>query len=161
MIGADLNGHVREGNRGGDEDVIGGHRFGTRSPEGQAIMDVAKRLDLVVVNTFFGKKEEHRVTYKSGSRSTQINYVLCKRRQLKEVGDCKVIPGEGVAKQHRLLVVRMTFQVKAENRTRTKPKIKWCKLKEKEFRDKLQQEVEESCGRGNHCWKSGRTQRAV
>ena len=97
----------------------------------------------------------------SGGRSTQFDYVLCKRRHLKEFGDCEVILGEGVAKQHRLLVVRMTFQVKAKNRTRTKPKIKWWKLKEKEFRDKLQQEVEESCGRGNHCWKSGRTKRAV
>ena len=62
------------------------------------------------------------MTYKSGGRSTQFDHVLCKRRHLKEFGDREVIPGEGVAKQHGLLVARMAFQVKGENRRRTKPK---------------------------------------
>ncbi|KAK3515926.1 hypothetical protein QTP86_020334, partial [Hemibagrus guttatus] len=32
------------------------------------VMDFAKRMDMAVVNTYFQKREEHRVTYKSGGR---------------------------------------------------------------------------------------------
>ncbi|KAK3557864.1 hypothetical protein QTP86_003257 [Hemibagrus guttatus] len=65
VIGADFNGHVGEGNTG-DEEVMG--RFGVkeRSLEGQMVVDFAKRMDMAVVNTYFQKREEHRVTYKSG-----------------------------------------------------------------------------------------------
>ncbi|MCJ8749168.1 hypothetical protein PDJAM_G00173260 [Pangasius djambal] len=36
------------------------------------VVDFAKRMDMAVVNTYFQKREEHRVTYKSGGRSTQV-----------------------------------------------------------------------------------------
>ncbi|KAK3508661.1 hypothetical protein QTP70_003111, partial [Hemibagrus guttatus] len=88
VIGADFNGHVGEGNTG-DEEVMG--RFGVkeRNLEGQMVVDFAKRMDMAVVNTYFQKREEHRVTYKSGGRSTQVDYILCRRDNLKEISDCK------------------------------------------------------------------------
>ena len=65
-----------------------------------------------MLNTYFNKREEHRVTYKSGGRSTPVDYIVCRRAYLKEMGDCKVIAGDYVAKQHRLLVCRMTLETK-------------------------------------------------
>ena len=53
--------------------------------------------------------------YKSGGRSTQVDYIICRRACLKEIGDCKVIAGDNVAKQHRLLVCRMTFRAGAQD----------------------------------------------
>ncbi|KAK3548724.1 hypothetical protein QTP70_018470 [Hemibagrus guttatus] len=49
-------------------------RFGVkeRNLEGQMVADFAKRMDMAMVNTYFQKREEHRVTYKSGGRSTQV-----------------------------------------------------------------------------------------
>ena len=85
VIGADLNGHVGEGNTG-DERVMGRYEVRERNEEGQRIVDFAKRMDMAVLNTYFKKKEEHRVTYQSGGRRTQVDYVLCRRSQLKEVG---------------------------------------------------------------------------
>ncbi|KAK3558663.1 hypothetical protein QTP86_023102, partial [Hemibagrus guttatus] len=110
VIGADFNGHVGEGNTG-DEEVMG--RFGVkeRNLEGQMVVDFAKRMDMGVVNTYFQKREEHRVTYKSGGRSTQVDYILCRRGNLKEISDCKVVVGESVARQHRMVVCRMTLMV--------------------------------------------------
>ncbi|KAK3517039.1 hypothetical protein QTP70_033133 [Hemibagrus guttatus] len=70
VIGADFNGHVGEGNRG-DEEVMGKFGVKERNLEGQMVVDFAKRMDMGVVNTYFQKREEHRVTYKSGGRSTQ------------------------------------------------------------------------------------------
>ncbi|KAK3574354.1 hypothetical protein QTP86_005145 [Hemibagrus guttatus] len=65
VIGADFNGHVGEGNTG-DEEVMGKFGVKERNLEGQMVVDFAKRMDMAVVNTYFQKREEHRVTYKSG-----------------------------------------------------------------------------------------------
>ncbi|KAK3568499.1 hypothetical protein QTP86_008605 [Hemibagrus guttatus] len=65
VIGADFNGHVSEGNTG-DEEVMGKIGVKERNLEGQMVVDFAKRMDMGVVNTYFQKREEHRVTYKSG-----------------------------------------------------------------------------------------------
>ncbi|KAK3529353.1 hypothetical protein QTP70_029338, partial [Hemibagrus guttatus] len=71
VIGADFNGHVGEGNTG-DEEVMGKFGVKERNLEGQMAVDFAKRMDMAVVNTYFQKREEHRVTYKSGGRRTQV-----------------------------------------------------------------------------------------
>ncbi|KAK3541116.1 hypothetical protein QTP86_015744, partial [Hemibagrus guttatus] len=108
VIGADFNGHVGEGNRG-DEEVMGKFGVKERNLEGQMVVDFAKRMDMALVNTYFQKREEHRVTYKSGGRRTQLDYILCRRGNLKEISDCKVVVGESVARQHRMVVCRMTL----------------------------------------------------
>ena len=84
VLGADLNGHVGEGNIGGEE-IMGRYGAGTRNKEGSMVVDFGKRMDLAIVNTYFKKKDEHRVTYKSGGKSTQVDYVMCRRRNLKEM----------------------------------------------------------------------------
>ncbi|KAK3525884.1 hypothetical protein QTP70_010940 [Hemibagrus guttatus] len=65
VIGADFNGHVDEGNTG-DEEVMGKFGVKERNLEGQMVVDFAKRMDMALVNTYFQKREEHRMTYKSG-----------------------------------------------------------------------------------------------
>ncbi|KAI5609143.1 hypothetical protein C0J50_6145, partial [Silurus asotus] len=71
VIGADFNGHVGEGNRGD-----GRYGFKERNVEGQMLVDFAKRMEMAVLNAYFEKMEDHRVTYKSGGRCTQVDYVL-------------------------------------------------------------------------------------
>ena len=70
VIGADFSGHVGEGNRG-DEDVIGRYGDKERNADGQRVVDFAKGTNMTVVNTYF-RKEEHRMTYKSGGRCSQM-----------------------------------------------------------------------------------------
>ena len=45
---------------------MGRYRAGTRNKVGSMVVDFAKKMDLAVVNTYFKKKHEHRVTYKIG-----------------------------------------------------------------------------------------------
>ena len=53
-------------------------RFGIqdRNAEGQMVVDFAKRMEMAVVNIFFQKRQEHKVIYKSGDQSTQVDYIL-------------------------------------------------------------------------------------
>ena len=61
VLGADLNGHVDEGNIE-DEEMMGRYVAGIRNKEGSMVVDFAKRMDLAIVNTYFKKKDEHMVT---------------------------------------------------------------------------------------------------
>ena len=86
-----------EGNIG-DEEIMG--RFGarTRNKEGSMVVNFGKRMDLAIVDTYFKKKDEHKVMYESGRKSTQVVYVMYRRKNLKKMFDCKVIVNECVAK---------------------------------------------------------------
>ncbi|KAK3555512.1 hypothetical protein QTP86_021305 [Hemibagrus guttatus] len=84
VIGADFNGHVGEGNRG-DEEVMGKFGVKERNLEGQMVVDFAKRMDMAVVNTYFQKREEHRVTYKSGAGQ------MDKRKDLSEFDKDQIV----------------------------------------------------------------------
>ncbi|KAK3516909.1 hypothetical protein QTP70_028200 [Hemibagrus guttatus] len=65
-------------------------KFGVkqRNLEGQMVVDFAKRMDMAVVNTYFQKREEHRVTYKSGDlrrSSFYFSYMYEEVRSSREV----------------------------------------------------------------------------
>ncbi|KAK3569470.1 hypothetical protein QTP86_031432 [Hemibagrus guttatus] len=145
VIGADFNGHVGEGNTG-DEEVMGKFGVKERNLEGQMVVDFAKRMDMGVVNTYFQKREEHRVTYKSGGRRTQVDYILCRRGNLKEISDCKVVVGESVARQHRMVVCRMTLMVCKKKRSKIEKKTKWWKLKKEECCEEFRQKLRQALG---------------
>ncbi|KAK3574634.1 hypothetical protein QTP86_011546 [Hemibagrus guttatus] len=145
VIGADFNGHVGEGNTG-DEEVMGKFGVKERNLEGQMVVDFAKRMDMGVVNTYFQKREEHRVTYKSGGRRTQVDYILCRRGDLKEISDCKVVVGESVARQHRMVVCRMTLMVCKTKRSKIEKKTKWWKLKKEECCEEFRQKLRQALG---------------
>ncbi|KAK3528880.1 hypothetical protein QTP70_011755 [Hemibagrus guttatus] len=65
----------------GDEEVMGKFGVKERNLKGQMVVDFAKRMDMGVVNTYFQKREEHRVTYKSGAR--QHRMVVCRMTLMK------------------------------------------------------------------------------
>ena len=64
VLGADLNGHVGKENIKREE-IMGRYCAGTRNKERSMVVNFGKRMDLAIVNTYFKKKDEHRVTYKS------------------------------------------------------------------------------------------------
>ena len=50
--------------------------------------------DLSIVYTFFEKRPNHVVTYKSGGRQSQIYFLMYRRQQMDEVNNCKVVNGK-------------------------------------------------------------------
>ena len=143
VVGADLNGHVGEGNNG-DEECMGRHGLGKRNNEGQAVVDFAKRRELAITNTYFVKKPAHRVTYSSGGRSLQVDYIMVRRRRIKQVMDTKVIVGESVAKQHRIVVSAIIIWTKWRKAPKLVKRIKWWKLKDSKVNSKFKMDVIES-----------------
>ena len=53
VIGADLKGHVGEGNQGNERDM-GKYGYGARN-EGQVITEFAHRMDMAILNTHYNK----------------------------------------------------------------------------------------------------------
>nr|XP_032523145.1 craniofacial development protein 2-like [Danaus plexippus plexippus] len=127
IVGGDLNGHVGRAAETFDR-VHGGFGYGRRNAEGENILRTCIASDLAVVNTFFQKTPQHLITYKSGSHSTQIDYLLTRRCHISKVTNCKVIPGESLTAQHRLLVMDYVVTPKKKVAEKRKPRIRWWLL---------------------------------
>ena len=123
VLGADLNGHVGEGIIE-DEEVMGRYGAGTGNKEGSTVVDFAKRMNLAIVITYFKKKHKHRVTYKSGRKKYPNKLCDVHKEDLKEMCDCQVMVNECVAKQHRMVVCRMSLMKKKEKDRESKAKDK-------------------------------------
>jgi hypothetical protein len=60
--------------------VRGGKGYGKRNEEGEHMLEMAESTDLFVANTAFQKRDEHKITFKSGNNRSQIDYILVRRR---------------------------------------------------------------------------------
>ena len=123
----DWNGHVGA-DALGYEVVHGGHAFGKRNKEGERILEFALANDLIVGNTLFLKRESHLVTYSSGGKRTQVDYVLYRRSFRRTVTNVKVIPGEEVVQQHFLLVCDFTVRIPPQKKRKFVPRLRTWKL---------------------------------
>ncbi|KAH1190889.1 Pre-mRNA-processing protein 40B [Glycine max] len=129
FLGGDLNGHVGSGARG-FEGVHGGFGLGEMNGEGKSILEFSEALDLSIANTWFKKREEHLITYKSGGTCSQIDFFLIRKSDRKYCLNCKVIPGESLTTQHRVLVMDVRIRDRAKRRSPlVAPRIKWWHLK--------------------------------
>ena len=64
-----------------------------------------------------------------------IDNIMVRREEIRSIKDCKVIPGECVASQHRLVVVDMNVVMTRKSRPRIKQqKKKWRNLEKDEFK---------------------------
>ncbi|GKB65575.1 retrovirus-related pol polyprotein LINE-1, partial [Tanacetum coccineum] len=113
----------------GDTGVHGGFGYGVRNEEGRVILDFDIAHDLVVVNSHFKKRYHHLVTFRSGGRCTQIDYLLMQTRDLKVCKDCRVFPREACSSQHSLLALDILFKsVQREREGCALPRILWKNL---------------------------------
>ncbi|XP_060809063.1 uncharacterized protein LOC106136266 [Amyelois transitella] len=133
LVAGDFNGHV--GQTAPKDSVIHGNfGYGTSNSQGIDIMNVATQFDLPIANTYFQKKDEHIITYKSGGSASQIDYFLCDRSILRYFRDCKVIPGEPLTTQHRLLVACLQIPNwnQKQKHLKSEPSIKWQNMQKPE-----------------------------
>ena len=105
-------------------------------PRRDSILSFAQAYNLVLANTYFQKKDEHLITYKSGDRCSTVDYIITRREKLNTIKDCKVIPGECAITQHRILVVDDKTSLRSMARPRKRnPQSRWWKIKKQEEKD--------------------------
>ena len=104
VLGGDFNGHVGKDARQ-YVGFHGGFGFGELNEEDKTILNFSMAYDFKIVNTCFKKREEHLITFKSGVTCSQIDFFLVRNTDKRIYKDCKVIPGESLTTQHRVLVL--------------------------------------------------------
>jgi len=90
IFGGDLNEHIGTGNTKLTERIRGIWGIDTENVEGVNIVDFALATDLAILNTFFKKREDQLNIYRSVNKSSQIDFLLCRKEHLKEIKNCKV-----------------------------------------------------------------------
>jgi hypothetical protein len=110
FIGGYLNGHVGS-TRVCFDGVHGSFGHGSRNQEGDSILNFVLAYDLIVANTLFRKRVSHLVTFSSGQHCSQIDFILARREDRHTCLDCKVIPGECVVPEYKLVVAYFRFWV--------------------------------------------------
>ena len=79
--------------------------------------------NLVVRNSYFTKKDNHPILYQSGGINSQIDCILVRRLDFKLVRDIKVILGEEMVTQHRMLVSDIEWKFTKLNKKSFAPKL--------------------------------------
>ena len=108
--------------------------------EGRRILDMAQRNDLMVCNTRYKKKDDHLITYSSGGRKSQLDFVLVKQSDAKNLKNCIVMPGNDIVSQHRTVVIEWWRSKESKRKDRKIEKFKTWQLKKEgtKFREKVQ-----------------------
>ena len=68
----------------------------------------------------------------AGAYSAPHWLIRVKRKNIKEIRDCKVILGESVARQQVMVIAKMVLKVQRKRGVITESKIKWKRLHEEE-----------------------------
>jgi hypothetical protein len=125
FIEGNLNRHVGS-TRVSFDRVHGGFGYGSRNQEGEGMLNFALAYDLIVANTLFRKRVSHLVTFSSGQHCSQIDFILARREDRHACFDYKVIPGECVVPQHKLVVADFHFRVHLQRSKRVQAsRMKW------------------------------------
>ncbi|XP_037783689.1 uncharacterized protein LOC119579915 [Penaeus monodon] len=141
-----MNGHVHSGNDAISR-IHGGNARGNGDEDREKVNGLALFFDIVLRNTLFRKRNEHLITYKSGDKASQIDFLLYRWRKIREIKNCKVIPGDHVTGQYCLVVIDLSIAIsqKQKRKTTTRRRINWFKVKEnyfqQEFKDRILREL--------------------
>ena len=108
ITGANLDGNVGM-ERTGFEKYFGGNGYG---------LEFVGAMDMMISKTRYKKKEERLITNASGGARSQIDYLLTRREHKHIVEDCKVLPGEAVVSQYKLVATELRIVKKIKSKLR-------------------------------------------
>ena len=141
IIGGDMNGHIGS-DRAEFKEVRGLHGFGDVNREGETILEFAKNQNLRILNTYFKKDRNKTVTYASGGAETQLDFVLMRPNPDMTAVDCRAIPGESCAYQHRPVRADIKASCMKRRKVGGRKKLKTWKLKDETVREEYENRLE-------------------
>ncbi|KAG8227463.1 hypothetical protein J437_LFUL011629 [Ladona fulva] len=140
IVGEHFNGHA--GKKKSEVGRInGGWNYGNRNRKGNQIIYFAIALDVAIANT--AEDITTALTFKNGKNKSQIDYIMCRRKHLREVRNVKVINGDSVVAPYRLVVadLNILLRKRSERTNQREQRIKWWKLKEDELSRNADKEI--------------------
>ena len=114
IVTGDFNAVVGQENDG-IENIMGIHGCGTRSDNGQRLIDLCQENDLVIGGTLFPHKNIHKTTWISpdGRTKNQIDHILINKKWKGSLQDVRVFRGADIFSDHHLLVCKLKLKLKA------------------------------------------------
>ena len=88
--------------------VHGGRGFGSCNADG--VLDLCAAAYLAITKTYFIKPGSYLVTYQSGNSHTQVDYILTRPSDLKQIQNVKMIGVVKYVTQHKLLVCQINLR---------------------------------------------------
>lgn len=139
IVMGDLNAQVGS-ERLGFETSLGPYGWGPRNNEGIKLLDLCLRNELVLGNSWFKKRDSHRITRYGwdGVQKSVIDYFLVNKNFKKHLIDVKVIPSVALDSDHRLLVAMLKFDKYIVTNQQQERKLKVWKLKNESVRVQFQ-----------------------
>ena len=83
------------------------------------------------------------MTYNSGGRRSQIDFIMLRKEYTKECKNCKVLPKEAITTQHRVLIAELEVKATRKRRVQGRKMIRWWKLKNNEVGEEFRRSVVE------------------
>ena len=103
-----------------------------KNEEGIKILDFATAYQMRLMNTYYTKRGNHLVTYNSGGRRSQIDFIMMRKEYTKGRKNCKELPKEVITTQHRVLIAELEVKATRKRRVEGRKLIRWWKLKNNE-----------------------------
>ena len=116
-----------------------------RNQDGLRILDFCVASKLSITNTFFRKNKSRLITFSSGDNHKQIDFILVRTAQLKNIKDAKVISSEKFITQHRLLVSDLVVSAKPVKPILIAPRRKTWNLKDTFVQKEFEQAMSMKC----------------
>ena len=147
VLGDDFNRHVGDHSAGFDG-VHGDSGYGIRNQDGLHILDYCAANKFAITNIFSRKNKSRLITFSSGGNHAQIDVILVRTAQLKNIKNTKVISSEESITQQNLLVCGLFVLAKPVKPICILPRRKSWKLKgivvQKEFEQAVSMKCQEN-----------------
>ena len=127
-------------------DYLGPHGRGTRNDNGERLLEICASHNLGTSNTFFQHQDSHAYTwYKWGDQRirSQIDYIITRRKEMRNIMDTRVIPSENVSTDHRMVVATIRKETRRNRMGRTfqRRSVNVKKLMKPDINRKYQEEI--------------------
>ncbi|CAG2216430.1 unnamed protein product [Mytilus edulis] len=92
-------------------DILG---IGRRNENGENLLDICQRNNLVITGTIFSHKDKHKVTWISPNKKTenQIDHILVTRQHRTSILDTRAMRGADIGSDHELLKCKLRIKLK-------------------------------------------------
>ncbi|XP_071150111.1 craniofacial development protein 2-like [Mytilus edulis] len=113
LVMEDFNAKVGMNNEG-HENFMGRHGIGRRNENGENLLDICQRNNLVITGTIFPHKDKHKVTWISPNKKTenQIDHYLVTRQHSTSILDTRSMKGADIGSNHELLKCKLRIKLK-------------------------------------------------